>query len=81
MIQTEQINDKLVKTYSDEGFKIKQLETERVYDEAIDVIPLKYTYEETDEKVEILEEDYKQLAEEYKLMLDTISGDIQDDAQ
>lgn len=81
MIQTEQINDRLVKTYSDEGFKIKQLETERIYDEAIDVIPLKYTYEETNEKVEVTEEDYKQLAEKYKLMLDTISGDIQDDAQ
>lgn len=78
MIQTEPINDKLVKTYSDEGFRIKQIETEIVYDEAIDVIPLRYTYEETDEKVEIFEEDYKQLAEEYKLMLDTISGDIKE---
>lgn len=79
MIQTEQLNDRLVKTYSDEGFRIKQLETGRIYDEAIDVIPLRYTYEETEEKIELIEEDYKQLAEEYKLMLDTVSGEVQDD--
>lgn len=79
MIQTEQLSDRLIKTYSDEGLKIKQIETDRIYDEAVDVIPLKYTYEETEEKIELIEEDYKQLAEEYKLMLDTISGEIQDD--
>ena len=79
MIQTEQLNDRLVKTYSDEGFRIKQLETGRFYDEAIDVIPLRYTYEETEEKIELAEENYKQLAEEYKLMLDTVSGEVQDD--
>lgn len=79
MIQTEQLNDRLIKTYSDEGFKIKQIETNRIYDESVDVIPLKYTYEETEEKIELAEEDYKQLAEEYKLMLDTVSGEVQDD--
>lgn len=79
MIQTEQLNDRLIKTYSDKGFKIKQIETDRIYDEAVDVIPLKYTYEETKEKIELAEEDYKQLAEEYKLMLDTVSGEAQGD--
>ena len=79
MIQTEQLNDRLIKTYSDKGFKIKQIETDRIYDEAVDVIPLKYTYEEAKEKIELAEEDYKQLAEEYKLMLDTVSGEVQDD--
>ena len=59
MIQTEQINDRLIKTYSDEGFKIRQIETNKIYDEAVDVIPLKYTYEETEEKIELIEEDYK----------------------
>lgn len=37
-----------VKHYSDSGFKIKQIETEILYDEANDVVPCKYTYEETD---------------------------------
>lgn len=46
----------LYKTYSDEGYKIKQIETDNIYDEAIDVENAPYTYEETDEKIEVLEE-------------------------
>lgn len=41
---------KLIHTFSDNGYKIKQKETQEVYDEALDV--LNYTYEETDEKIE-----------------------------
>lgn len=40
------------KTYSDMDFKIKQIETDILYDEAIDTIPCKYTYEETDIKID-----------------------------
>lgn len=40
---------KLYRNYSNEGFKIKQVETGIVYDEAIDVENAPYTYEETDE--------------------------------
>lgn len=39
----------LIKTYSDEGFRILQNETGAVYDEAVDVYPSKYTYSETEE--------------------------------
>lgn len=45
----------LYKTYSDQGFKIKQIETGVVYDEAIDVENAPYTYEETDELIEQVE--------------------------
>lgn len=38
----------LYKTYSDENFKIRQLPTNVIYDEAIDVEDAPYTYEETD---------------------------------
>ena len=41
-----------VKHYSDSGFKIKQVETGILYDEANDVVPCKYTYEESDEVIE-----------------------------
>lgn len=44
---------KLFKTYSDENFKIRQVETGNVYDVAIDVENAPYTYEETEEKIEI----------------------------
>lgn len=42
----------LYRTYSDEGYKIKQVETCVVYDDAIDVENAPYTYVETDIKIE-----------------------------
>ena len=47
---------KLYRTYSDENYKIRQIETDLVYDEAIDVENAVYTYEETEEKIETAEE-------------------------
>jgi hypothetical protein len=44
---------KLFKTYSDENVKIRQVETGNVYDVAIDVENAPYTYEETEEKIEM----------------------------
>ena len=41
-----------LKTYSDSGHKIRQVETDIIYDEAIDTIPCRYSYEETDEFVQ-----------------------------
>ena len=46
----------LYRTYSDENYKIRQIETGAIYDEAIDVENAGYTYEETEEKIEIIEE-------------------------
>jgi hypothetical protein len=42
----------LYKTYSDKGYYIKQMPTEVVYGEAVDVEDAPYTYEETDELIE-----------------------------
>lgn len=46
----------LYKTYSDEGFYIIQDQTQRKYTEAIDVDNSGYTYTETDEPIEVPEE-------------------------
>lgn len=46
----------LVRTYSDKGMKLLQVETGITYDEAIDVSPCKFTYMETDEPAEIPDE-------------------------
>lgn len=46
----------LYRTYSDEGYKIKQVQTGAIYDEAIDVESAKYTYIETEEKINAVEE-------------------------
>lgn len=48
MLKTEILENNLIRHYSDENFKIKQIETGIIYDEAIDVMPCRYTYEETD---------------------------------
>ena len=45
-------NINLYRTYSDENYKILQLETGYIYDEAIDIESANYTYEETNEKIE-----------------------------
>ena len=67
MIKTEllRIDDKtiLVKTYSTDGFYIKQVETGNKYTEAIDISieengiykPKYYTYTETNELIENIE--------------------------
>jgi hypothetical protein len=46
----------LYRTYSDEGFYIKQFQTGNIYSEAIDVEDAPYTYSETDEQIEKQEE-------------------------
>lgn len=43
--------DKLYRIYSDEGYKIKQVETGIIYAEAIDTEKTNYTYEETNIKI------------------------------
>ena len=43
----------LYRTYSDENYKIKQVETNEIYDEAIDVEDSNYTYVEIDELIEV----------------------------
>lgn len=48
MIVQEPFRDTFVRTYSDKGMQIEQVETGILYDEAIDVMPCRYTYTETD---------------------------------
>ena len=47
----------LYRTYSDAGFKIRQIETGIVYNTAVDVETANFTYEETDELIEPEEEE------------------------
>lgn len=49
----EEIVDKgtRVRHYSDRQLKIRQVETGIVYEDAVDVLPCRYTYEETDEPI------------------------------
>ena len=47
----------LYRTYSDKNFRIRQIQTDVLYDEAIDVEDSIYTYEETDIPIEDEAED------------------------
>lgn len=49
----------LFRTFSDEHFKIRQLPTNIIYDEAVDMPDAPYEYEETDIPIE--EEEYEKL--------------------
>lgn len=57
MLQSELIeNGERVHHWSDAGLKIRQVETGIMYDDAIDVMPCRYSYEETDEPIKEAEE-------------------------
>lgn len=48
---------RLNRTYSDQDLMIRQVETGNVFDSAIDVEGAPYTYEETDQAIEISAEE------------------------
>ena len=58
MIITEYIeSENRERRYSDHGMKLRQIETGVLYDDAVDVIPCPYTYEESDEPIESVDEE------------------------
>lgn len=56
MIILEQIGNR-ERRYSDQNMMIRQIETGILYEDAVDNVPCKYTYEETDEPIITAEED------------------------
>ena len=71
MIQTR-IEGNLITHYSDIGKKLLQVETGIIYDEATDLIPCRYTYEEADEYIE---QDEEEQNSEVETILDIIFGE------
>lgn len=62
MIKTEFLNDgTLIKHYSDKGVMLLQVETGIKYADPVDVVPCRYTYEETNELIEV--EDGNEMSE------------------
>lgn len=57
MIIQEDYDEGRVRTFSDQNLKIRQIETGNIYEEAVDYVPVRFTYEETDEEIEIREEE------------------------
>ena len=48
----EQVSEFSVRHYSNRNLKLRQIETGIIYDDAIDIIPCQFTYEETDIPIE-----------------------------
>lgn len=49
-------NDTRERRYSDKNVKLLQVETGILYEDAVDVIPCKYTYEESDVPIESVDD-------------------------
>lgn len=49
-------NDTRERRYSDKNVMIRQVETGILYEDAVDVIPCKYTYEESDVPIEPIDD-------------------------
>lgn len=64
----------LYKTYSDEGYMIHKINTEEIYDEAIDVENAPFEYEETTEKIE--SEDLSEIEQKAKAY-DILTGGVE----
>lgn len=71
MILTEYLNNgTLIRHYSDKGVLLLQVETGAKYSDPVDVVPCPYTYEETnelidvDESEEISDEEFVDMLEE-----------------
>ena len=72
LYKTKKDGVKLYKTYSDEGYMIKKVGTDELYEEAIDVESSTYEYEETTEPVETLNE-----IEEKAMAYDILVGEVE----
>ena len=66
MIIQEQIENDLVKTYSDKGMMIRKIGTEELYSEAIDPKKFNRKYEETDIPIEQHDELEEGLEDEHR---------------
>lgn len=56
MVIKEILDDKFCKHYSDLNLMIKKKGTDEIYSNAIDILPCKYEYEETDIEIEIFKD-------------------------
>ena len=69
---------KLYRTYSDQGLKIQKTGTNEIYDEAIDIENSGYSYVETNEYIQDINEeenDVQQKAMAYDIIIGGIEND------
>ncbi len=64
---TVQLDENNVLHYSDQGFKIRQIETGDLFNDAGDSLPCAYTYEETDIPIDSPEDPEEEISIEEAL--------------
>ena len=77
MIISEILEDGRIRHYSDLNYCIRQVETGIIYYDAVDVIPCKYTYEETDIPVDEPVDPEEDL--DWEIAMQIILGEISGD--
>ncbi len=70
MIVTKTLADGRILHYSDAGMMLRQIETGNLYEDAADIQPLRYSYEETD--IPIPDHEEEATAEDYEAALNRL---------
>lgn len=74
MIVEELYTDTLIRHYSDRGMMIRQVETGTEYTEAIDILPCRYAYAETENPIPDFGEEAT--AKDYEAALNKLGVDV-----
>ena len=74
---TEQLDENHVLHYSNQGFKIRQIETGFLFNDAGDFIPCEYTYEETNIPIDSPEDPEEEL--DWEMAMRIITGEIEEE--
>ena len=69
MLRSETLTDGRIRHYSDADMMIRQVETDKLYEEAVDVTPLRYSYTETTEPIPEREVDVADKAAAYDILI------------
>ena len=78
MIQTKQINDTIVKYYSDLDLKIERISTGQIYNTVMNKPGMENEYQEVKEFINTRPA-YAEEAMLYKTLLDTVAGETGDE--
>ena len=69
MIIAEEIDNMVVRHYSDRGVMLRQVETDTLWPDAVDILPCQFTYEETDIPVPDEDIDIEDKAAAYDILI------------
>jgi len=78
MVVEEILDENNVLHYSDRGMKIRQIETGFLFNDAGDLLPCAYTYEETDIPIDVIPEPEEEIEAEDALEIVIGECDISD---